>query len=231
MAFFIWLGETLSKRTPWATLGRTDFASSLSTDPAQGGVWLGFYQGGLAYFRDGQVRATYKVADGLGKGIVVDVQVDKDGALWVATEGGLSRVKSGRVSTLTSKNGLPCDSVHWAREDNDQSFWLYMACGLVRIERTQLDAWAVDPKRSIRATVFDSSDGVRSPAVVGGHSPRVAKTTDGKLWFLPGDGVSIIDPHHLAFNNCLPRLHVEQISARGPDLSGVFAPASAPADS
>ncbi len=205
----------LVERIPWATLGRTDFASSISTDPAQGGVWLGFYQGGLAYFGDGQVRATYKVADGLGKGVVVDLQVDKDGALWAATEGGLSRVKSGRVSTLTGKNGLPCDSVHWAREDNDHSFWLYMACGLVRIERTQLDAWVVDPQRSIRATVFDSSDGVLGRAVGGGYSPRVAKTADGKLWFLPGDGVSVIDPRHLAFNKLPPPVHIEQIIADG----------------
>jgi signal transduction histidine kinase/ligand-binding sensor domain-containing protein len=209
------VGGNLVERIPWATLGRTDFAFSLSTDPARGGVWLGFYQGGLAYFRDGQVRASYKVADGLGKGIVADVQVDKDGALWAATEGGLSRVKSGRVSTLTSKNGLPCDSVHWAREDNDHSFWLYMACGLVRIERTQLDAWVVDPKRSIQATVFDSSDGVRSGSLPGGYSPRVAKTADGKLWFLPGDGVSTIDPRHLAFNKLPPPVQIEQVIADG----------------
>jgi signal transduction histidine kinase/ligand-binding sensor domain-containing protein len=208
------VGGNLVERIPWATLGRTDFAHSLSTDPAQGGVWLGFYQGGLEYFRDGQVRASYKVADGLGKGIVADVQVDKDGALWAATEGGLSRVKNGRVSTLSSKNGLPCDSVHWAREDNDHSFWLYMACGLVRIERTQLDAWVVDPKRSIQATVFDSSDGVKSHSLPSSSfSPQVAKTADGKLWFLPGDGVSTIDPRHLAFNKLPPPVHIEQITA------------------
>jgi signal transduction histidine kinase len=137
-------------------------------------------------------------------------------ALWAATEGGLSRVKDGRVSTLNSRNGLPCDSVHWAREDKDRSYWLDMACGLVRIERTQMDAWVIDPQRKIQATVFDSSDGVRSRAFIpSGFSPRVARSTDGKLWFLPGDGVSVIDPRHLPFNKLPPPVHIEQITADG----------------
>ena len=156
-----------------------------SPDPVQGGLWLGFFQGGVAYFKDGQVRASYAAADGLGEGRVNGLQLDRDGTLWAATEGGLSRVKNGRVATLTSRNGLPCDAVHWVMEDDDHSFWLYMACGLVRIARPELDAWAADPKRTIQTTVFDSSDGVRSHATASGYSPRVAKSTDGKLWFLP----------------------------------------------
>ena len=141
--------------------GRTALISLLA-DPVQGGLWLGFPHGGVAYFKDGQVRASYASADGLGEGRVDGLQLDRDGALWAATEGGLSRMKNGRVATLTSKNGLPCDAVHWVMEDDDHSFWLYMACGLVRIARPELDAWATDPKRTIQSTVFDSSDGVRS---------------------------------------------------------------------
>ena len=159
------LGGSVVEQIPWARLGRKDFASALFSDPVQGGLWLGFFQGGVAYFKDGQVRASYAAADGLGEGRVNGLQLDRDGTLWAATEGGLSRVKNGRVATLTSKNGLPCDAVHWVMEDDDHSFWLYMACGLVRIARSELDAWAADPKRTIQATVFDSSDGVRSHAI------------------------------------------------------------------
>ncbi len=165
--FFICLEGALVEQIPWAKLGRKDFADALLADPVQGGLWLGFYQGGVAYFKDGQVRASYAAADGLGEGRVNDLQLDRDGTLWAATEGGLSRVKDGRVATLTSKNGLPCDAVHGSMEDDDHSFWLYMACGLVRIARPELDAWAADPKRTIQATVFDSSDGVRSHAAIG----------------------------------------------------------------
>jgi signal transduction histidine kinase len=121
-------------------------------------------------------------------------------------------VKKGRVATLNSKNGLPCDTVNSAIEDNN-SIWLYMACGLVRVARPELDAWAADSKRKIQVRVFDSSDGVRSHATPSGHSPRMAKTADGKIWFLPLDGVSVIDPRHLSVNNLPPPVHVEQITA------------------
>jgi len=209
------LGGNVVERIPWARLGRKDVATALFPDPAQGGLWLGFHEGGVAYFKDGQVRASYADADGLGVGSVHDLQLERDGTLWAATEGGLSRVKDSRIATLTSKNGLPCDSVKWAVEDDAHSFWLYMACGLVRIARPDLDAWAADPNRTIQATVFDSSDGVRSHAFTSGKTPRVAKSEDGRLWFLPLKGVSVIDPRHLPFNKIPPPVHIEQITADG----------------
>ncbi len=201
------------QQIPWSSLGHKDHASAVAADPLQGGLWLGFHLGGVAYFIDGQVPASYTGADGLGQGRVNHLRVDQEGALWAATEGGLSRLKDGHVVTLTSKNNLPCDTVHWSIEDNAKSIWLYTACGLVRIARHELDAWAADSKRTIQLTVFDSSDGVRILSIAGHYSPQVAKSSDGKLWFLPWDGVSVIDPSHLPFNKLPPPVHVEQFVA------------------
>jgi signal transduction histidine kinase/ligand-binding sensor domain-containing protein len=203
------------EQIPWARLGlgRKDWALSVLPDSLRGGLWLGFRLGGVAYLKDGQVRESYASRDGLGEGRVEGLQLDQDGALWAAAEGGLSRIKNGRVTTLTSKNGLPCDAVHWVVEDDDQSFWLYMTCGLVRIARPELESWATDPKRTIRLAVFDSSDGVRSRAISSGYNPGVSKSADGKLWFLPRGGVSVIDPRHLPFNKLSPPVHIEQITA------------------
>jgi len=212
-------GDSVIQQIPWARLGRKDFGNALAADPLKGGLWIGFFQGGVAYFKDGQVRASYAGADGLGEGNVYDLKFGPDGALWAATEGGLSRLKNGRVSTLTSRSGLPCDTVYWLMEDDAHSFWLYTACGLVRIARPDMDAWTVavdndrNTKRTIQATVFDSSDGVRSRLGPGGYSPLVTKSSDGRIWFLPGDGVSVIDPRHLPFNTLPPPVHIEQITA------------------
>jgi PAS domain S-box-containing protein len=124
-------------------------------------------------------------------------------------------VKNGRIATLSSRNGLPCDAVHWMMEDDAHPVWLHTACGLARVARTDLDAWSDDPKRTIPATVFDDSDGVMSHSGAGGYHPLVAKGADGKLWFSPFDGVSAIDPRHLAFNKLPPPVHIEQITADG----------------
>ena len=103
--------------------------------------------------------------------------------------------------------------VHWMMEDDAHSVWLYTACGLVRIARSDLDAWASNPKHTIQAAVFDSSDGVSNQRFPGGYSANVAKSADGKLWFLRRGGVSVLDPHHLAFNKLPPPVHIEQVTA------------------
>ncbi|MBV9928039.1 MAG: hypothetical protein JOZ96_23675 [Acidobacteria bacterium] len=223
------LQGSVVQQIPWAGLGHTDFATTLIADPSRGGLWLGFFQGGIAYFADGQVRMSYTVAEGLSGGIVNDLRLDHDGTLWVATEGGLSRLKDGHIATLTGKNGLPCDSAQWTMEDDAHSFWLYTACGLLRIARPEVDAWAaaVDKDKNgtamIHATVFDSSDGVKSHAFAGGYRPVVARSPDGKLWFLPFDGVSVVDPNHLLFNKLPPPVHVEQITADRKTYDAAFA--------
>jgi len=201
----------VAERIAWAELGREP-ATAVLHDARQSGLWLGFRDGGVAYFKDGQLRASYGGAEGLGEGWVSSFYADGSGSLWAATEGGLSRIKDGHVLTLTSQNGLPCNKVHWMMEDDAGSVWLYMACGLVQITRSELDAWASDPKQTVPATVFDGSDGVSSHWFTGGDSANVAKSADGKLWFLRVGGVSVLDPHHLAFNKLPPPVHIEQIT-------------------
>jgi signal transduction histidine kinase/ligand-binding sensor domain-containing protein len=207
------------QQIPWAGLGHKDHASVLAANPLRGGLWLGFFQGGVAYFSDGGIRAAYGPADGLGEGKINSLRVDEDGTLWTATDGGLSRFRNGHFATLSSKNGLPCDTVHWSMEDSNHSFWLYMPCGLVRIARSELDGWIAsvdkdkDVTRRVISTVFDSSDGVRAAAEAATVGPQVAESTDGKLWFASRDGVSVIDPRHLPYNKLPPPVHIEQITA------------------
>ncbi len=155
-------------------------------------------------------------ADGLGEGRVNQLRFDGQGALWIASEGGLGRLKNGRITTLTSKSGLPCDAVQWTMEDDAQSVWIMMPCGLVRVARSDLDTWASAADKTpgtIRTTIFDNSDGLRTLAVVGDYTPRVAKSSDGKLWFSVPDGISVIDPHHLPYNNLPPPVHIEKAIA------------------
>jgi signal transduction histidine kinase/ligand-binding sensor domain-containing protein len=206
----------LVEQIPWSELGHPPSAEVLLSDPEQGGVWLGFWLGGgVSYFKGGQLRASYTAVNGLGEGAVTDLQLDRDGALWAATQnGGLSRIKDGRIATLTTRNGLPCNAIHWAMEDDDHSFWLYTACGLVRIARTEVDAWIADPKHRVETTIWDAADGVRlRSSAASEYGPRVAKSTDGKLWFVTGEGIQVVDPHHLAFNKFPPPVHIERIIA------------------
>jgi len=230
----VWIGDSaalvylrpgdVAQPIPWSQFGQKNFgAQTFLPDRLDGGLWLGFLEGGIAYFKDGQVRASYTAADGLG-GRVDDLRFGSRGTLWAATEGGLSRIKDGNITTLTSKNGLPCDAVHWSMEDDDHFVWLYMPCGLVRIARSELDAWMADPSRKVQRTIFDSSDGVSSLGTYGGYGPHVTKSPDGKIWFIPYGGVSIIDPRHLPYNKVPPPVHIEQITADGKEYDAARGP-------
>ena len=211
-------GEKVVQQLSWARLGRDDHVSSLVADP-KGGMWLGFFLGDIAYYNDGQIRESYSSANGLTAGRVGDLQFEQDGALLIATEHGLSRLKNGRFARLTSENGLPCDAVHWFQEDDAGSVWLYTSCGLVRVPRSELDAWAnavdqdINARRKVQAMVFDNADGVRVLATGNHFSPQVAKSTDGKIWFATGDGVSLVDPNRLPLNTIQPPVQVEQFVA------------------
>jgi len=222
----LWLSEERSllhlrdgrliEQIPWSRMGHPESASVLLSDQGPGGgLWLGFWRGGgVSHFRDGQVLASYTPSNGLSAGAVQDLRFDRKGVLWVATQGGLSRLEPGRVITLTSRNGLPCDTVHWTMEADDRSLWLYMACGLVHIAPAELDAWIADPKRKIEMDVLDAADGVRLRSTASsGYGPRVAKSTDGKLWFVTGEGVQFVNPHHIPFNKLPPPVHIEQVIA------------------
>ena len=214
LGLFHLLDGRLVEQIPWTKLDHKEpVFAALTPNQVPGGLWLSFFQGGVAYFKDGQIRTSYSAADGLGQGGVNDLRFDRDGTLWASTEGGLSRLKSGRIVTLTSKNGLPCDAVHWSIEDDAGSVWLMMPCGLARVAGPELEAWGAESNRTIHPTVFDNSDGVRVFAQAGGYNPPVTKSADGKIWFTVYDGVSIIDPQHLPFNKLPPPVQVEQIVA------------------
>jgi signal transduction histidine kinase/ligand-binding sensor domain-containing protein len=207
------------QQTAWSAFGDTGFADALATDPKEGGLWIGFFRGGLLYVQDGKILRSYTSADGLGEGRVNDFRIEADGTLWITTEGGLTRLKNGRLATLTMKNGLPCNKVHWSIEDDLHSVWLYTACGLLRIPRSELDASVSEIEKDrnapvrIQPAIFDNADGLRSRANAGGFSPHVSESADGRLWFFPLDGLSSVDPARLALDSSPPPVHIEQLRA------------------
>jgi len=212
--FSRWQNGRFIENLSWSSLGRQQQAKVLVADG--GGVWLAFWRdGGVLYFKDGKVRASYSATDGLGAGHVAGLRLDREGALWASTEqGGLSRIKDGRISTLTTDNGLPCNTIHWSIEDDAGALWMYAACGLIRITHDEVDAWIAEPTRRIEAKLLDATDGVRlsgvSPAY---YNPPVAKAADGKLWFLSGEGVQVVDPKNLPINTIPPPVYIDHVIA------------------
>ena len=187
-------------------------ALALSADRNIGGLWMGFAQGGLAHYRPGEPVHWYKDAK---TGAVTDLLVDRDGKAWIATQGGLSLLRDGRVVTMTSKNGLPCEQIHAMIEDDDGALWLNTPCGLLRLTRQDLSLWALHPEIKIQPKSFGASDGMQLRSALVGAFRRAAKSSDGRLWFPLFDGVAVVDPRHLPENRVPPPIEIERIQVDG----------------
>jgi signal transduction histidine kinase len=204
--------EELQTIPPSAFAGK-GFPLYIAAAPKQQGIWAAFDGGEVAYLEDGKARVWYSKADGLAPGRVTDARFDADGSVWLSSEGGLSRIKNGRVATWTRKNGLPCEGVHWSVEDGGGWVWLNTPCGLVRVKGSDLENVVNGRSGALPSMLFDSSDGVDLFGDIGSTTPQVGQTPDGKIWFRATDGISMVDPRHLALNKLRPAVHVEQVTA------------------
>ena len=98
-------------------------------------------------------------------------------------------------------------------QDDNDAYWLYKPCGLVRVARSELNGWVNDPKRVVQFTILGVTDGVRTYEIPVGYPPTVTKSADGRIWFLGRDGISVVDPRHILFNRIPPPVRVEQVIA------------------
>jgi signal transduction histidine kinase len=77
--------------------------------------------------------------------------------------------------------------------------------------QAEIAAWLVDSKRSIPLAVYNDPDGVASAFLGGSYGPKVAKSTDGRLWFATLDGIGVVDPRHILFNSAPPPVHIVHV--------------------
>jgi signal transduction histidine kinase/ligand-binding sensor domain-containing protein len=184
-------------------------SSSLAADP-KGGIWLGFINGDVGRYRKDHLEI-FPTIHGGNSGPVRNLLVDSDGSTWAASGAGLTRWKNGKAMTLTSRNGLPCDSIFAVVKDDLGSLWLDAQCGFVVIPVAELEKWWEQPDVKVKLKTFDVFDGVQ--AGLTNFRPEVSKSPDGKLWFANDSVLQMVDPAHLGGNEIPPPVRVEQVIA------------------
>ena len=116
---------------------RIPTARALATDQ-RAGIWLGLVNGSLARYRNGNAEIfSFDHTANLRVGQVI---VNSDGSVLGTPAGGLIGWKNGGLQTMTTRNGLPCANIFSIVSDQD-NYWLYTQCGLVRISSTQIQQW------------------------------------------------------------------------------------------
>jgi signal transduction histidine kinase/ligand-binding sensor domain-containing protein len=179
----------------------------VAADPS-GGLWIGLVSGDLARFRNGRFE-TFTLAP-RNATPVNQLLPQSDGSVLAATSYGLVAWTNGKLSILSSKNGLPCDAVHAMTFDDRGGLWLLMDCGLCELSSIELQRWRSAPGSTVSPRMLDALDGVRT-----GRAPfdGADRSPDGRLWFTNGLLVQTIDPARQRRNPLPPPVHIEQVIA------------------
>ncbi len=212
-------------------------------DTRDGALWIGTFGGGVCAFGvpplGGQALAspetagtrstaqdspnsdrlkpglqTFTTTNGLANNFAWAFHEDADGALWIGTEGGLSRWEDGRFFSFTTEHGLLENIINEILEDDSGHLWLSGEEGIYRIPRRELEDVAAGRARKANAATFGAADGLLSLETNGQKSqPAGCKTRAGKLWFPTTKGVVMIDPHAGVLNEVPPPVVIEQVRA------------------
>ena len=142
-------------------------------EDARGALWIGTTTRGVFRLVDG--RLVDVAEDGRTKlpaGVVRSIFRGRDGAMWVGTNGALTRWFQGTATVLTAKDGLPVDAIYCIHQDADGTYWLgSYGGGLVRIKGGMI-------------TRYTQADGLFD-----GVAYQILEDGAGNLWVSCNNGV------------------------------------------
>jgi ligand-binding sensor domain-containing protein len=161
-------------------------AASAFAEDRTGAVWIGYYDGALARYRDGS-PTLFSPDDGLAGGGIQALHVDHAGRLWIASTRGLTRADApnephprfqhfGIEHGLSSSRTLCLDEDRWGR--------LYVATGS-GIDRLNA-AGEIVPARVHHYTEADG--------LAHGELRDILFDADGVLWCATSQGISRLNP-------------------------------------
>jgi signal transduction histidine kinase/ligand-binding sensor domain-containing protein len=190
--------------------------TGLLPDPA-GGAWIVSVNGSLTHYRDQEFHTMIPNEDSSLTGFGLMADIDK--SVLEFTSRGVFRWDGRDWKVLDSRNGLPCDVIYSALTDSDEVLWLYSQCGLVKVDRSELEKWRHDAASKLAVQIFDKFDGVHPGGPAFPEQPIASKAADGKLWFVNLRSAWAIDPKQPFKNSISPPVHIEKILADQKDYA------------
>jgi ligand-binding sensor domain-containing protein len=94
-------------------------------------IWIGTYGGGLFRYSNGNFTQ-YTLGQERAGPIVLDIAVDRDDSLWIATPDGVSHMQDGNVRNYTTKDGLSSARVLAIHQDRAGVIWVATQGGVDR---------------------------------------------------------------------------------------------------
>ncbi|MGB8775416.1 MAG: two-component regulator propeller domain-containing protein, partial [Terriglobales bacterium] len=175
-----------------------------------GGIWIGTRSAELVLFRNGALQR-FPVNPGSKSPFANQIVAQPDDTVLVAFDDGLVGLRQGKVQRMTTKNGLPCESVLSFVQAKEKSWWLNMQCGVVEFSDSELQRWWANPDTVIQTRFYDVLDGARPSARPPFNS--AANSPDGRVWFVNSGVVQMVDPSRLSQKALAAVTYIESLVA------------------
>lgn len=187
----------------------------------EGTLWMGNQEGAVYGRRSG--GSEFVLHPALMKPSGFPIQVifaDGPDSLWVGTRGGgLLRMSGGKLSSITSEQGIPDDDIRQILPDDSGNVWVGSASGLFRARKIELEAVAAGRSKALDCLIFGASYGLGNIEFQEGFRNTMCRTRDGHLWFATTLGAVEVDPRSAAPKLNPPTVHIEQVAVDGQVLS------------
>ena len=183
------------------------------TQDLQGDVWIGTHDG-LARVHNGTLEANPLKNEELIHINVEAIHEDMWNSLWIATANfGVLKVDRGAYEHYGIKQGLPNDEINSVVSDREGDIWLGTNHGVLEIDRSQINEFAVGRRDRFVPRHFREADGMKSSETSAGRQPSSWRGPDGRLWFPTPAGVAVVDPNHIERDTRPLRPRIENVLA------------------
>jgi signal transduction histidine kinase/ligand-binding sensor domain-containing protein len=174
---------------------KTSVVSSYSD--RHGRAWFGLADGRVAVADSESKFKLFGPEQGLTSGPYRAIVEDQRNVVWLGGNSGLTRFDGHHFATIRARREFPIDSLTAIVDDEQGHLWLATEGeGIIRVYHEEIDRALANPSHAIQFSKYDKFDGFAgTPRWFGNRS--AVRARDGRLWFVAGRGITVIDPDDL----------------------------------
>ena len=177
---------------------------------SDGRIIAGTYHGGLNIISQDNSVEVISIGTDTSSPLIFNLVVENDSTYWLATDVGLYRYHDGSFDRLDLRGGLLVTTIFDIHIDDYGYLWATSNMGLVRLRKTEIEAYFNGDIGKVNARLYDEKDGMISRECTGATKMLVSK--DGKLWIPTSKGVTIVDPANIYVNEIVPPVYIKSIA-------------------
>ncbi|MDE3057341.1 MAG: hypothetical protein KGJ59_05220 [Bacteroidota bacterium] len=188
-----------------------------------GAMWIGT-SAGLNVFRDNSIRHVDVFGTGKGTARSSDPYIraiyqDADGTMWFGSYGnGLLRLKNGKFSFITTRDGLFDNIVSTITKDQRGNFWMGCNRGIFRVREKELNDLCDGVITRVHSYSYGIADGMASAETNGGFQPATIMDSAGHIYFPTVSGVAVVSTRNVLQNDLPPPVKVEALFSENHSL-------------